>query len=74
MDAAHRSQTFYLAGSEMNLGVFVTAAINNVDIERTLEIDGVTEGAIAVCGCGVPLGDFSLDPGFLPYVPRATKI
>ena len=74
MDAAHLSQTLYLVCTEMGLGAFVTAAINNVNIEQKLGVDGVNEGAIAVCGCGVPLEEFSLDPGFLPYVPRETKL
>jgi putative peptide maturation dehydrogenase len=74
MDAAHLSQTFYLVCAELGLGAFITAAINSVNIERKLGLDGITEGAIAVCGCGKPLKDLSLDPEFLPYIPRQTAI
>lgn len=70
MDAAHLSQTFYLVCTELGLGAFVTAAINNVDIEEKLGLDGITEGAIAICGCGNTLKDVSLDPVFFPYTPR----
>lgn len=52
MDAAHLSQTLYLVGAELNLGAFVTLAINARDIEERLGIDGVTEGVIAMTGCG----------------------
>ncbi|MGN6869143.1 MAG: putative peptide maturation dehydrogenase [Solirubrobacteraceae bacterium] len=52
MDAAHLSQTLYLVGTELNLGAFVTIAINARDIEDRLGIDGVTEGVIAMTGCG----------------------
>jgi putative peptide maturation dehydrogenase len=52
MDAAHLAQTLYLVSTEMGLGAFVTIGINARDIERRLELDGVNEGVIAVCGCG----------------------
>jgi putative peptide maturation dehydrogenase len=74
MDAAHLSQTFYLVCAELGLGAFVTAAINGIDIEEALELDGFEEGAIAICGCGCPAARRGLDPTFLPYVPRETRI
>ncbi|MBV9606309.1 MAG: putative peptide maturation dehydrogenase [Solirubrobacterales bacterium] len=52
MDAAHLSQTLYLVGAELNLGTYVTIAINAGDIEQRLGIDGVSEGVIAMIGCG----------------------
>jgi putative peptide maturation dehydrogenase len=52
MDAAHLSQTLYLVSGEVGLGAFVTIAINARDIERRLGVDGVTEGVIAMTGCG----------------------
>lgn len=55
MDAAHLSQTFYLVSTELGLGAFLTAAINVGDIDERLGIDGFAEGAVAICGCGVPL-------------------
>src|SRR5438477_8882817 len=65
MDAAHLSQTLYLVATELGLGAFVTAAINNVDIEQRLGLDGYREGALAVCGCGKPAAEPSpFDPEF----------
>jgi len=74
MDAAHLSQTHYLVCAELGLGAFVTFAINGVDIEERLGLDGVAEGAVLVCGCGRPASESPLDPTFLPYVPGETEI
>src|ERR671934_491139 len=69
MDAGHVSQTFYLVCTELGLGAFVSAAINNRNIEERLEIDGFEEGALAVCGCGAPADvESELEPNFEPYV------
>jgi putative peptide maturation dehydrogenase len=73
MDAAHLSQTFYLVCAELGLGAFVTAAINGVDVEDRLGLEGSREGAIAILGCGVPGRESHVDPQFLEYVPRATN-
>ena len=74
MDAAHLSQTLYLVATELGLGAFITAAINNVDIEERLGIDGYREGVLAVCGFGRPAAERSLfDPEFLPFVPREAR-
>jgi putative peptide maturation dehydrogenase len=74
MDAAHLSQTLYLVATELGLGAFVTAAVNNVDIEERLGIDGYREGVLAVCGFGRPAAERSaFDPEFLPFVPRQTR-
>jgi putative peptide maturation dehydrogenase len=74
MDAAHLSQTLYLVATELGLGAFVTAAVNNVDIEERLGIDGYREGVLAVCGFGRPADERSpFDPEFLPFVPRETR-
>lgn len=71
MDAAHLSQTLYLVATELGLGAFVTAAINNVDIEERLGLDSYREGALAVSGCGYPAAEPSpFDPEFLPLSPR----
>ena len=73
MDAAHLSQTLYLVATELGLGAFVTAAINNTDIEERFGIDGYREGVLAVCGFGRPAAERSpFDPEFLPFVPRET--
>lgn len=74
MDAGHLSQTFYLVCAELGLGAFVTAAINGVDAEEALGVDGFSEGAIALCGCGRPARESPLDPAFLPYVPGETTV
>jgi putative peptide maturation dehydrogenase len=75
MDAAHLSQTFYLVCADLGLGAFVTAAINGTNIEERLGLDGFGEGALAVCGCGIPAEHRSrADPEFLPYVPGETVL
>jgi putative peptide maturation dehydrogenase len=70
MDGGHLAQTFYLVCTELGLGPFVSAAIDAAAIDEALEIDGLTEGSIAVCGCGIrapaPPG---LEPAFEPYAP-----
>jgi putative peptide maturation dehydrogenase len=67
MDAAHLSQTLYLVCTELGLGAFVTAAINNADIEEHLGLDGYREGVLAVCGFGRPADQRSpFDPVFEP--------
>jgi putative peptide maturation dehydrogenase len=74
MDAAHLSQTLYLVATELGLGAFITAAINNVDIEERFGIDGYRQGVLAVCGFGRPAAERSpFDPEFLPFVPRETR-
>jgi putative peptide maturation dehydrogenase len=71
MDAAHLSQTLYLVCAQLGLGAFVTAAINGGNIDERLGLDGVSEGALAVCGCGPPAPVKSvLEPDFAPYAPR----
>ncbi|HEY1518892.1 MAG TPA: putative peptide maturation dehydrogenase [Solirubrobacteraceae bacterium] len=70
MDAAHLSQTLYLVAAELELGAFVTIAINGRDIEERLGLDGVEAGPIAVCGCGPRLARRSpLEPRFTPDRP-----
>lgn len=75
MDAAHLSQSLYLVCAELGLGTFITAAINSVNIEQKLALDGIEQGAIAICGCGKPLEGMSgLEPAFLPYTARETQL
>jgi putative peptide maturation dehydrogenase len=65
MDAAHLSQTLYLVAAELGLGAYVTLAINGRELEDRLGLDGVAEGVIAVCGCGVrSAGDSPLELRF----------
>lgn len=52
LDAGHLSQTFYLLAAEAGLPAFITAAINDTDIEQMLGLDHLRHAVIAVCGCG----------------------
>lgn len=52
LDCGHLSQTLYLSATELELGAFVTSAINEVDIERAFGLDPLHEGPVAVCGFG----------------------
>ena len=69
LDAGHLSQTLYLLATELGLGAFVTAVINHDDIGARLGLDRYDEGALAICGCGVP-GPSKLVPTFTPFTPR----
>jgi putative peptide maturation dehydrogenase len=64
-DAGHLSQTLYLSATEFGLGAFITAAINEVDIERALGLDPLQESPLAVCGFGhraAACATFEFDP------------
>lgn len=52
LDVGHLSQTMYLAATELGLAAFITAAINEVDIEQAFGLDPLEEGPLAVCGFG----------------------
>ena len=52
LEAGHASQNLYLGATELGLGAYVTAAINEVDIEEAFGLDALLEGPIAVCGFG----------------------
>lgn len=52
LDAGHLSQNLYLTATELGYGAFVTGAINDECAERLFELDGISMGAIAVCGFG----------------------
>lgn len=54
LDAGHLSQTLYLAATELQLGAFITAAVNEADIEQAFGLDPLQHGVIAVCGYGFP--------------------
>ena len=53
LDAGHLSQAMYLAVTELNLGAFITAAVNEVEIEQAFGLEPMAEGPLAVCGFGV---------------------
>jgi len=52
LDVGHLSQTLLITATELGLGAFVTAAINEIDIERAFGLTGYVESPIAVCGFG----------------------
>ena len=53
LDVGHLSQTMYLAATELGLAAFITAAVNEVDIEEAFGLDPLEEGPLAVCGFGL---------------------
>jgi len=53
LDVGHLSQTMYLAATELGLAAFITAAINEVDIEQAFGLDPLDEGPLAVTGFGL---------------------
>lgn len=53
LDVGHLSQTLYLSATELGLGAFITAAINEVDIEQAFGLTGYVDGPLAVCGFGM---------------------
>ena len=65
LDAGHLSQTLYVSATEFDLGAFITAAINEIDIERAFGLDPLKESPLAVCGFGVRAAEcatFEFDP------------
>lgn len=75
MDAGHLSQTFYLVAAELGLGAFYSAAVNGQKIEEVLGLDGVDEGALGVCGCGIKRQDGNdLGLEVQPFEPRSTRL
>jgi putative peptide maturation dehydrogenase len=67
LDAGHLSQTFYLLCTQAGLGPFVTAAIDDGELVRTLDLDPLLEAPLAVCGCGrAPARRSALDADFRP--------
>jgi len=53
LEAGHVSQNLYLAATELGLGAYVTAAINEIDIENAFALDATQDSPLAVCGFGV---------------------
>lgn len=52
LDAGHVSQALYLAATERGLAAFITAAVNERDIEELFGLEPMIEGVLAVCGFG----------------------
>ena len=54
LDVGHLSQTLFLSAIELGLGAYITAAINEVDIEERVRAHArYVEGPLAVCGFGL---------------------
>jgi putative peptide maturation dehydrogenase len=53
LDVGHLSQTMYLAATELGLAAFITAAVNEIDIEQAFGLDPLEEGPLAVTGFGI---------------------
>lgn len=71
MDVGHVAQTFHLVGANIGLGTFITAAVDAPSAEALIDVDGLSEGAIAFLGCGHPSGERSvLDRDPIPYSPK----
>lgn len=65
LDVGHLSQTLLLSATEAGLGSYVTAAINEIDIERALGLESWSESPLAVCGMGPRanrMETYELDP------------
>lgn len=65
LDVGHLSQTLLLSATEQGLGAFVTAAINEGDIERAFGLESFVDGPLAVCGFGLradAMSVYELDP------------
>lgn len=65
LDVGHLSQTLLITATELGLGAFITAAINEVDIEHGFGLTGFVDGPLAVCGFG-PRADAMATPEFDP--------
>lgn len=52
LDAGHISQAIYTEATMNGLGAFVTAAINESEVEGLLGLEPMAEGPLAVCGFG----------------------
>jgi putative peptide maturation dehydrogenase len=66
LEMGHISQNLYLTATEMRLGAFITAAINEVEIEQAFGLEPLGEGPLCVCGFGVRARErvtVEFDPG-----------
>jgi putative peptide maturation dehydrogenase len=73
LDIGHLSQTLLLSATEQGLGSYVTAAINEADLERAFGLTHWVDGPLAVCGIGVrasTMDTYELDPNRKAW-PRA---
>ena len=52
LDVGHLSQLLMTCATEQGLGAFVTAAVNERDIEQALGMDPMQQSPLAICGFG----------------------
>jgi len=52
LEAGHASQNLYLSATDLGLGAFITAAINEKEIETAFGLDPLREGVLCVNGFG----------------------
>ena len=52
LDVGHLSQTLQISATEFGLGAFVTAAINEVDVEQAFDLELMRESPLAIGGFG----------------------
>jgi SagB-type dehydrogenase family enzyme len=65
LDAGHLSQLQYLVATELGLAAFITAAVNEGDIEDAFGLDPMVEGVLAVTGFGyraTAMAELEFDP------------
>ena len=66
LDVGHLSQVLQITATREGLGSFITAAINEAQIDQAFALDGVSEGALAICGLGPraeAMAHVEFDPG-----------
>lgn len=52
IEVGHIAQNLYLSATQQGLGAYITAAINEVEIDQALKLEPMQEGVLAVCGFG----------------------
>jgi putative peptide maturation dehydrogenase len=65
LDIGHLSQTLLLSATEQGLGSYITAAINEADLERAFGLTHWMDGPLAICGLGpraTKMQTYELDP------------
>jgi putative peptide maturation dehydrogenase len=65
LDIGHLSQALLLTATELGLGAYITAAINEIDIEKAFGLTTYRESPLAVCGFG-PRADRMATPELDP--------
>lgn len=76
LDAGHLSQMLYLSAGERGLSAFITAAVNETDIEREFGLDPMQEGVLAIGGFGhraATLTEGEFDPHGVAWDKRGQR-